>query len=69
VERKVRDSLYGIISERHERLSDPDNFSRFYDFYMLAVQGYLDRMVLEPHDEAAWNEVWRNCWNGLCVSI
>ena len=69
VENKLRESLYGIISERHERLSDLENFRLFYESYILTILGYLDIMVAGQHDEAVWNEVWRNCWNGLRAAM
>jgi AcrR family transcriptional regulator len=69
IEKMIRESLYGIISKRHERLSDPENFRPFYTSYIMTIQGYLDKMVMGQHDEVVWNEVWRNCWNGLRSAI
>jgi AcrR family transcriptional regulator len=69
VESRLRERLYSILSQRHERLSDPDNFSSFYASYLTNVQGYLDGMMQGRHNEDNFNDVWHHCWSGLKTEL
>lgn len=55
--------LFKILKRNNSELSQHD-FDYFFVSYMILIFGYLEWMLLNDHDDAIFNVVWRNYWRG-----
>ncbi len=69
IEERLKHRIFDIVSQRHEHLSNPENYARFFEYYMLTIQGYLDTMLTGKHDEEVWLGVWEHCRTGLRMAL
>lgn len=56
-------TLYEKIKQAQYQM-DYQLFQGFFLSYMLLIQGYLDWMMIDKHDEGIFNTIWDNFWNG-----
>jgi AcrR family transcriptional regulator len=62
-EKKLRNELYTILSERNPNLN-LKMFRTFFLSYVIVINGFLDLMLTKGYDDTACNVIWSNYWNG-----
>lgn len=62
-DKAVSVDLYRIIKANNAPLSEHD-FDIFFVSYMIVIFGYLEWMLLFTHDDAFFNMIWQNFWQG-----